>query len=125
MITKTQEEITALIATFWDRRQANRFIDELKRSGFKEDEIGLVPPDHTTPVEEGAAAGAITGGTLGACAGAAATGMIPGIGPVLAAGLLAGVLGGAVAGATAGGLVGALIGLGVPEDQARKHEEDF
>jgi hypothetical protein len=51
--------------------------------------------------------------------------LIPGVGPIVATGLLAGVLGGAAAGATAGGALGALIGLGIPEDEARSHEEEF
>ena len=119
---------TAVIATFRDRRQAERFVDELKRSGFAESEIGVLSPgqEHTgTYVEEGVAAGAVTGGALGAFAGAVATGLIPGIGPVVASGLLAGVLGGAAAGATAGSLLGALVGLGIPEEEARRHERDF
>ncbi len=78
-----------------------------------------------TKVEEAAAAGAVTGGALGAFTGAVATGMIPGVGPVVAAGLLAGVLGGAAAGAAAGSVLGALISLGIPDDEARKREQEF
>ena len=124
-------QTTALIATFADRRRAERFLEELRRAGFQNDEIGMVSPDALasespdTHVEDGAAAGALTGGMLGAFAGALATGLIPGLGPVIAAGLLAGVLGGSAAGAATGGLVGALIGLGVPEEEARRHEQAF
>lgn len=127
MITKTKEEVTALIATFSERRHAEHFVDELKQAGFKDDEIGFVAPrdEELAPAEEGAVAGAITGGALGAVAGAVATGLIPGVGPVVAAGILAGILGGAAAGAGTGGLVGALIGLGVPEDEAQKYEQEF
>jgi hypothetical protein len=120
------KQTTAVIATFTDRRGADHFVEELKEAGFRDDEIGVATPHEEatgTKVEEGAAVGAVTGGTLGACAGAVATGLIPGVGPIVAAGLLAGVLGGAAAGATAGGLVGALIGLGIPEPEARQHEE--
>lgn len=123
-----KEQITALIATFSRRKEAERFVDELKRAGFKDDEIGVVSPhqdEEAGPVEEGALAGAITGGAIGAFAGAAATGLIPGIGPLIAGGLLAGMAGGVAAGATAGGVVGALIGLGVPEDEAHKYQEEF
>lgn len=123
-----KEQTTALIAHFRERRWADQFIHELKRAGFKEDEIGLIASQHegeAEPVEEGALAGALSGGAVGALAGAAATGIIPGIGPVVAGGLLAGVLGGAAAGATAGGLLGGLIGLGIPEDEARKFEREF
>src|SRR5207244_13478774 len=115
------EQTTALFATFEDRRQAERFVAELKRAGFKDEELGVLTPHAVShPVEEGAAAGAVTGGALGAVAGAVATGLIPGVGPVIAAGLLAGVLGGGAAGAATGGVLGALIGLGVPEEEARR-----
>jgi hypothetical protein len=124
-------QTTALIATFADRRRAERFLEELRREGFQSAEIGMVSPHPEAPktpetqVEEGAAAGALAGGVLGAFAGALATGLIPGVGPVIAAGLLAGVLGGGVAGAATGGVLGALIGLGVPEEEARLHEQAF
>jgi hypothetical protein len=125
-IMAVSEQVTALIASFHDRRQAERFLDELKHAGFRPEEYGLVAPhDEETPVEEGAIAGAITGGSVGLVAGAAATGLVPGIGPIVAGGLLTGLLGGAAAGATAGGILGALIGIGVPEDQAHKHADEF
>jgi hypothetical protein len=120
-------QTTALITTFRDRKQADRFVGELKRAGFQDEEIGLIAPhkDGLGPVEEGTMVGALGGGAVGAVAGAAATGLIPGVGPVIAAGLLTGVLGGAFAGATTGGVLGALVGLGVPEDEAEKRHEEF
>jgi hypothetical protein len=127
-VMKSMTDITAVIATFADRQRAEHYIQELRRAGFKDNEIGVMAPHAEatgSKAEEGAAVGALTGGTLGAFAGAVATGLIPGLGPVLAAGLLAGVLGGAAAGATAGGILGALIGLGIPEEEARRYEEEF
>jgi uncharacterized membrane protein len=126
------EQTTALIATFPDRGDAEHFVDDLHRAGFTDQEIGVVTreperekeADHT--VENTAAAGAITGGAFGALAGiAVAAGLIPGIGPVLAGGVLAGVLASAATGVAAGGLLGALIGLGIPEDEARRYEEEL
>lgn len=126
MTVKTKEQITAVIATFVDREKAERYMEALKRAGFKADEVGMVSPhDELEPVEEGAVAGAIGGSAVGALAGAAATGLIPGIGPIIATGTLTALLGGAAAGATTGGLIGALIGLGVPEDEAHKHEQEM
>jgi outer membrane lipoprotein SlyB len=119
-------EVSALIASFADRSRAERFVKELKRAGFKDEEIGILSPhDHKDEVEEDTVTGALTGGALGAVAGAVATGVIPGLGPVIAAGILSGVLGGAAAGAAAGGILGALISLGVPEDKAHSYEEEF
>jgi len=118
-------QVSALIATFHDRRKAARYVNALRRAGFKENEIGVLSPEthpHVDVVEDDAVAGAISGGLVGAVAGAVATGLIPGIGPVLAAGMLASVLGGAAAGATAGTVLGALIGLGVPEDKAQEYQ---
>jgi hypothetical protein len=122
-------QTTALIGVFVKHDQADQFVAELKKAGFRDEQIGLMAPDHNkigTPVEDSALAGALAGGTLGALTGAALTvALIPGVGPVLAAGeLLVGLLGGAAAGATAGGVLGALIGLGVPEDRARLYESE-
>jgi hypothetical protein len=120
------EQTTALIATFEDRRDADRFVQELKHAGFAEEEVGVLAPDKDGGhLEEGAAVGALAGSALGAFAGAVATGLIPGVGPVLAAGLFTGIVGGAAAGATAGGLVGGLIGLEVPNEKARHYEREL
>lgn len=120
-------QTTAVIATFASRRHADRFVEELRRAGFGDEEVGVLAPHgpaDETKAEEGAVVGAVSGGALGALAGAVATGLIPGVGPVLAVGLLAGVVGGAVTGAAAGGVVGALVGLGVPEAAARRYEQE-
>jgi hypothetical protein len=124
------DQATALIGVFGDRRHAEHFVDELKRAGFRDDQMGVirrneVPADDA--VEDTAVAGALTGGALGALTGVILTaGLIPGIGPVvLGGGLLAGILGGAAAGATAGGVLGALVGLGIPEEEARHYESDL
>ncbi len=121
------QQTTAVIATFADRRQADRFVEELRRAGFRDEEVGVLAPQapaDETKAEEGAVVGAVSGGVLGAVAGAVATGLVPGVGPVLAVGLLAGVVGGAITGAAAGGLVGALVGLGIPEAEARRYEQE-
>jgi hypothetical protein len=131
MLTSTR---TTAVAVFQDRARAEQAVDELRRAGFRTDQIGFVTRDggtimtDATPTEvraeTGAAAGAVTGGILGALLGGVAALSIPGIGPVLAAGLLAGVLGGTAAGAWGGGLLGALIGLALPEEEARHYEEE-
>ena len=120
------QQATVLIGTFADSSAARRFVEELKRTGFRDDQIGVAAPREETgadEVEEGAVAGMVTGGAWGALLGTAiAAGLVPGVGPVMSAGLLAGIFGGAAAGAAAGGLVGALIGLGMSEDEARQYE---
>src|SRR5207247_8222394 len=115
---------TVLIGTFADRARAQHFIEELRRAGFRDDQIGVATPGTegpAHPVGDGALAGALTGGTMGVLAGIAlaAAGLLPGVGPVLAGGLLAGSLGGAAVGATAGGLLGGLTALGLSEGQAQ------
>lgn len=115
-------EMSGLIATFGDPRQADHFVSELKRADFHDDQIGLLRPHRLAEdVEDDALAGAITGTMVGAVAGAFVTGLIPGVGPVIATGVLAGVLGGAAAGATAGGGLGALLALGFSEEKAHHH----
>jgi hypothetical protein len=119
-------QISGVITTFADVRHAKHYVEELKRAGFRDGEVEMhVPHGKALEVEEDALAGAISGGMVGAVAGVVATGLIPGAGAVIAGGLLAGALGGAAAGAAAGGILGALVGLGLPEDQARRYEEEF
>jgi hypothetical protein len=127
----------AVVAVFDDRTHAENAVDELCRSGFRADQVGLAVRDPGPPVEapqidpdtkegEGAVTGAVTGATLGGLLGAAvAAGVIPGVGPVIAGGILVGVIGGVVSGAAGGGILGTLIGLNVPEDQARHFEHHF
>ena len=119
-------QLSGLITTFADARHAQHFVAELRRAGFKDTEIEMhVPHGKALEVEEDALAGAVSGGMVGLVAGAVASGFLPAAGPVIAGGLLAGALGGAAAGVVAGGILGALVGLGLPEDQARRHEEEF
>src|SRR5689334_3605311 len=131
MVTSTR---STAVCVFQNPAQARQAVDELRRAGFRPDQIGFVSRDGTGPVtdatepevraESGAAAGAVTGGLLGALLGGVAALSVPGLGPVLAAGLLAGVLGGTAAGAWGGGLLGALIGLALPEEEARHYAEE-
>jgi hypothetical protein len=126
----TTEPQTLLIGSFPGRAAAEGFVDDLRRAGFKDDQLGVVTP-HVEPghvdVGDGALAGALTGGTMGVLAGLAlaAAGLLPGVGPVLAGGLLAGSLGGAAVGAATGGLLGALLALGLPEEEARRYEGEL
>jgi len=125
---KDKNQMTAVIASFEDRRRADHFVHELRQAGFRDDEVGMIAPhEHQgdTKMEKAAATGAVTGGAVGALTGAVATGLIPGVGPVVATGLLAGALGGTAVGAAAGGLLGALVTAGAAEDEARRHEEEF
>ena len=132
---------------FADRRNADRAVDELKKAGFTDAQIGVVMRDsidghpkdeHSkeTHAAEGALTGALGGGVLGGVAGylvAIGALTIPGIGAVLAGGALAEAIGvvagtaavGAGVGAAAGGLVGVLVGMGIPEKEARHFERGF
>jgi hypothetical protein len=127
----------AVVGVFDDPRQANQAVAELRRAGFREEQIGLLahdkrdalqaPPRETgSLVGEGAIAGAVTGAAGGALwAIGTAAALLPPIGPVVAGGLLASVLASAAGGAAVTGLVGALIGLGIPEEEARSYESEF
>jgi uncharacterized membrane protein len=127
-----------IVGVFHDRNQAQHCVNDLRRAGFEEEQIGLavrdgdvrVEGDPASPRIENLAAGATTGAVAGAGVGALwalgiAAGLLPAIGPVLAGGLLASVLATAAGVAAAGGLVGALVGLGIPEDEARYYEGEF
>ena len=128
-------ERSTVVGVFTGRLQAEQAINELRRAGFSDDQIGFIlrgnPVGESTEGETGsdpgagAAAGAVSGGVIGGVLGAAAALLIPGFGPAIAGGILAATLGGAAIGAAAGGIIGALTGLGVPEEEARYYQGEF
>jgi hypothetical protein len=115
--------------------QAIAIADNLKASGFSENDVSVLFPDkdgtkdfaheQNTKAPEGATAvagtGAILGGALGWMVGIGAL-AIPGLGVFIAAGPIMAALAGAAGGAAAGGLTGALIGMGIPEYEAKRYE---
>jgi uncharacterized protein (TIGR02271 family) len=127
---------TTVVGVFEDRRLAQQAVDELKRAGFSDDEIGVATRreegertyegEEESYAGEGAVAGAVAGAGIGGLwAIGIAAGVLPVIGPVIAGGLLASILASAAAGAAIGGLAGALIGLGIPEEEAEYYESEF
>jgi hypothetical protein len=135
---------TTVVGVFDDRLQADRAVDELRRAGFRDDQIGVamrydaagdMAGDATivdsTAADEtragtGAIAGALGGLGLGALAGLGVlSGVIPVVGPAIAGGTLGVILSNAAVGAGVGGLVGALVGAGIPEDEAQYYHGEF
>jgi len=128
---------TTAIAVFDDRARAQRAIDQLKRAGFTDKDIGvtargedgddkLVDADKGTHAKEGAITGVTTGAGVGALWGLGIlAGILPAIGPAIAGGTLAAIVSSAAAGAATAGVAGALIGLGIPEDEANYYESEF
>jgi uncharacterized protein (TIGR02271 family) len=133
MTKATTAQRSTVVAVFNSRAEAERAVADLKRAGFKDDEISLVGKDDRAGAHgEGnkAGTGAATGAAVGAGAAALTSlgitfGVIPVIGPVLALGPIAAALLSAAGGAAAGGLIGALIGLGVPEHEAKYYEGEL
>jgi len=132
---KTQR--STVVGVFENRRNAEQAIQELKRLGFRDNQIGVAARDTEGWAEkygqgegnyagEGAAVGAATGAGVGALLSLGmAFGVIPVIGPIIAAGPLAAALLSAAGGAVAGGIVGSLVGLGIPEEEAHFYEGEF
>jgi hypothetical protein len=128
---------TTLIASFEDRLEAERAVDELEQLGFSADQVGfalrgadvgsggMITDEQGAKDGKGALAGMATGAGLGAILGAAAAMLVPGVGPVLAGGILTFAFGGAIAGTAIGGIFGAMTGLGVSEEEARFYEKEF
>lgn len=128
---------TTVVGVFHDRSDADRAVDELRKAGFRNDQIGVVAKhddanETATTAEEGSQAG--TGALAGIVAGAGigglvglgiVAGMIPVLGPVIAGGTLATILANAAGGAAIAGVTGALIGAGVPEAEADYYKEEF
>ena len=141
MATTTERQST-VVGVFEDRRQADAAISELRKAGFREDQIGVASRqtegegkgeaastttgEQGTKWETGAIAGALTGAGLGGLVGLGIlAGVIPVIGPVIAGGTLAVILANAAGGAAIGGLLGALTGAGIPEEEARYYQGEF
>lgn len=122
---------------------ADAAIAELRRSGFKESEIGLVhrdpkeakkvrvrqgssaaeDGDESDAATGGAVTGAVAGLGVGALVGAGVlAGIVPVIGPALFAGTLGVLASNAAGGAAAAGLVGALTGWGLSDEDATYYE---
>jgi hypothetical protein len=135
---------STVVGVFDDRLQADRAVDELRRAGFRDDQIGValrydtgnvitgdVTDTEATITDEtkagtGAIAGVLTGLGLGALAGLGVlSGVIPVMGPAIAGGTLGVILSNAAAGAGVGGLVGALVGAGIPEHEAQFYQDEF
>jgi uncharacterized protein (TIGR02271 family) len=128
---------TVAVGVFSDAQSAQRAVTELRRLGFREDQIGVAARDAAvsggTAVSDkgakaasGAAAGAATGAGLGALWGIGIlAGVLPAIGPAIAGGTLATILSSAAAGAAVASMAGALIGLGLSEEEAKYYEGEF
>jgi gas vesicle protein len=105
------------VGVFMEEAQARKAIEELRRAGFNDDEMGFLARARTE--------GMVSGGVVGGVVGAAAAILIPGFGPAIAGGILAATLGGAALGAAAGGIIGSLVGLGVTEKDARFYQSEL
>src|SRR5262245_38918665 len=129
---------TLVVGVFESRDRAQQAVNELRRLGFREEQIGVAARDGGTVkgatkvkkggtrVEDGAAVGLAAGAGVGALWGVGImAGMLPAIGPAIAGGALATILSSAAAGAATATVAGALIGLGIPEEEARYYEEEF
>ncbi len=128
-----------VVGVFGDIRMAQAAVEELRRVGFREDQIGVISRGahgETTNTataatgshwEEGAAVGVATGAGIGAlwAVGMATIALPPILPAVLVSSWLVSVLASAVSGAVIAGIAGALIGLGVPEEEATYYETEF
>jgi uncharacterized protein (TIGR02271 family) len=128
MATKTT------VGVFENRAAAERAVADLRKAGYRDDQIGLVAKDADgstvrtdgageTHAGEGALIGTAAGAGVGGLVGLGVlAGVIPVIGPVLAIGTLGTILLNAAGGAALAGLAGALVGMGIPEEDAKYYE---
>ena len=134
MVTATR---TTVVGVFANQLQAQQCVQELKRLGFDDDQIGVAARGESNTIADTnvaedteAGSGALTGAVAGAGVGGLwalgiMAGVLPVIGPAIAGGVLASILSSAAAAAAVGGVAGALIGLGIPEDEADTYEKEF
>jgi hypothetical protein len=131
------DERSTIVGVFADKAEAHQALEELRRAGFRDDQLGLMASGEseygtaaTDPSDTYAAEGGATGMAAGAGVGALwglgiAAGVLPAIGPAIAGGTLAAVLSSAAAGAAAAGVAGALLGEGIPKDEAEYYESQL
>jgi len=129
---------TTAVGVFTDRQRAQQAVNDLRKAGFREDQIGIAGRDGESVsgahevqgtgnnAAVGATAGVATGAGVGALWGMGIiAGLLPAIGPAIAGGTLMAILSSAAAGAAAAGLVGGLIGMGIPEEEANYYDSEF
>jgi len=128
---------TTVVGVFHDRADADRAVDELRKAGFRNDQIGVVgkrddahgdsaADDEGSEAGSGAVAGMLAGAGIGGLVGLGIiAGVIPVLGPVIAGGTLATILANAAGGAAIAGVTGALIGAGIPEHEAQYYQSEF
>ncbi len=136
----TTRNHATVVGVFDDLRMAQAAVEELRRIGFREDQIGVVTrgaqSDESGATiqegtgshwEEGAAIGAAAGAGIGAlwAVGMATIALPPILPAVLVSSWLVSILASAASGAAIAGVAGALIGLGIPEDEAAYYEGEF
>jgi len=131
------QQRSTVVGVFPARAQAENAINELRRLGFTDQQIGYLERDrggvnqgnieveNNHVAQNAAVGGAVSGGVIGGLIGAASSLLIPGFGPAIAGGILAATLGGVAIGAAAGGLIGALTQMGVPEEEAQYYQNEF
>jgi len=128
---------TTVVGVFQDRTDADRAVDELRKAGFRNEQIGVVAKrdesygdvaasDEGSEAGTGALAGIVAGAGIGGLVGLGIiAGVIPVLGPVIAGGTLATILANAAGGAAIAGVAGALIGAGVPEHETEYYKGEF
>jgi len=133
---KTNQNDT-VVGVFESRGEAENAVNELRRAGFRQDQIGMVARndqgeitsdqgDQGSHAGTGALAGAAAGAGIGGLVGLGVlAGVIPVIGPVIAAGTLGTILMNAAGGAAIAGLAGALVGMGIPQEDADYYEGEL
>jgi hypothetical protein len=128
-----------VVGVFDDTRMAQAAVEELRRVGFPEDQVGVVARGESVVKsgatsaqtsshwEEGAAVGAAAGAGIGAlwAVGMATIALPPILPAVLVSSWLVSILASAASGAAIAGLAGALVGLGLPEEEATYYEGEF
>jgi len=129
---------TSIVGVFHDQAKAQRAVNDLKRAGFTDEQIGVIGRDssgNTTRTKgDGTDSYAAEGGVAGLAAGAGVgalwglgiiSNILPAIGPAIAGGTLAAILSSAAAGAAAAGIAGSLVGLGLSKEEADYYESEF
>lgn len=123
-----EQQNTVVVGIFEQPTQAKKTVDELRRAGYRDDEIDFLARDEMPETTEEKNVNVTTsaiGGALGILVGAVGASFMPGLGQYLAFAIILTALGLAIVGTLIGNILGTLTqtGLSVSRYYQREREK--
>lgn len=124
-MARNQNEV--VVGIFEQFVQASNIVKELRRAGYRDEEICFLAHASMSETEDGKVVNVTTsavGGVLGGLLGAVGAPLMPGVGSAIEGSILLSALGVAIVGALVGNIVGTLTDIGNAEQQACYYQHE-